>query len=174
MSTVNYSSDELILRPAVAADAPAIIALVDKIYREYGDRVCLDDADRDLLNAHKHYAQLGGEFVVLAANQQVVGIHAVVPLSQQPGVCTFRRLYLDAALRGQGSGARLMQWAIERAQAMGFRRVEFWSDTRFSRAHRFFARLGFERDGRVREMRDAWEPYHEYFFYRDLPGGSSP
>lgn len=159
---------ELHLRPAAASDSPSIIALVDAVYREYGDTVCLDNADRDLLSPGEHYAQLGGEFVVLARGDDVVGIHAVVPITEQPGVCTFRRLYLDKSLRGSGAGEMLMRWAIEKAKELGFRRVEFWSDTRFARAHRFFERLGFIRDGRVRQMNDAWDPYEEYFFSRDL------
>ena len=61
-----------------------------------------------------------------------------------------------------------MQWALERARDRGFERVEFWSDTRFTRGHRFFQRLGFERDGQVREMTDGWEDYQEYFFYQQL------
>jgi putative acetyltransferase len=156
------------LRPATAADAPGIIALVDGVYHEYGDRVHLEDADKDLLDVGAHYGALRGECVVLASGARIVGLHAVVPLADQPGVCTFRRLYLAPQLRGTGWGTRLMQWAIERARELGFRRVEFWSDTRFARAHRFFERLGFERDGRARTMHDAWEPYEEYFFYREL------
>jgi putative acetyltransferase len=164
------SIERLALRPATAADAPGIIALVDGVYREYGDRVHLEDADRDLLAVHEHYAQLGGECVVLSDGERVWGLHAIVPLADQPGVCTFRRLYLDPSLRGGEWGARLVQWAIDRARALGFARVEFWSDTRFARAHRFFARLGFERDGRVRTMTDSWEPYEEYFYFFDLRG----
>jgi putative acetyltransferase len=160
------SPEELLLRPARAEDAPGIIALVDGVYREYGDRVHLDDADRDLLSLHDFYP--GGEAVVLVAGERVVGLHAVVPL-ETPGLCTFRRLYLLPELRGGGWGERLMRWAIERAAELGFRRVEFWSDTRFERAHRFFARLGFQRDGRTRTLHDSWEPYREYFFWRELP-----
>jgi putative acetyltransferase len=168
MSLSNEAGAELVLRPATAADTQQIIALVDSVYREYGDRICLDDADSDLLTAHDHYARLGGEFVVLAGRDCVRGIHAVVPLADRSGVCTFRRLYLDPALRGSGAGEQLMRWALDRAREMNFQRVEFWSDTRFSRAHRFFKRLGFQPDGRVREMHDAWTPYQEYFFYQDL------
>jgi hypothetical protein len=47
-------------------------------------------------------------------------------------------------------------------------RLECWSDTRFTRAHAFFARGGFQGDGRVRRMHDGWMPYEEYFFFRDL------
>jgi hypothetical protein len=46
--------------------------------------------------------------------------------------------------------------------------VELWSDTRFTRAHAFFARHGFQRDGRVRSMDDGWLPYQEYFYWRTL------
>jgi hypothetical protein len=47
-------------------------------------------------------------------------------------------------------------------------RIEFWSDTRFTRAHAFFARLDFHRDGRIRSMDDGYMPYQEYFFFRNL------
>lgn len=161
-------SESLQLRPATETDVPGIVALVDAAYREYGDSVHLEVADRDLLTAHTVYAALGGEFVVLADGDRVIGTHAVVPLPEQPGVCTFRRLYLAPELRGTGAGEQLMQWALARAVELGFRRVEFWSDTRFARAHRFFAKYGFERDGRMRTMHDSWRPYSEYFYSRDL------
>ena len=61
-----------------------------------------------------------------------------------------------------------MDWAIEQARQEEFKRIEFWSDTRFTRAHRFFERIGFQRDGRIREMSDGWIPYQEYFFWYDL------
>jgi putative acetyltransferase len=61
-----------------------------------------------------------------------------------------------------------MQWAIDWAQTRDMRRLEFWSDARFTRAHAFFGRFGFQRDGRVRSMHDGWMPYAEYFFFREL------
>ncbi|MEZ5299833.1 MAG: hypothetical protein R3F11_04075 [Verrucomicrobiales bacterium] len=48
-------------------------------------------------------------------------------------------------------------------KARGFREIQFWSDTRFTRAHRFFKRLGFEQGG-IREMHDGALPYQEHFF----------
>ena len=71
-------------------------------------------------------------------------------------------------LRGSGWGGRLMEWAFDWARKHGQSRVEFWSDVRFTRAHRFFRRLGFEHDGRTREMHDGAMPYSEFFFFRDL------
>ncbi len=47
-------------------------------------------------------------------------------------------------------------------------RVEFWSDTRFTRTHAFFARFGLQRAGRIRTMHDGWMPYQEYCYYLDV------
>ena len=161
-------SDSLKLRPAVASDQAGIIDLVNRVYGEYGDCICLERADGDLLDIESSYLQPGGEFVVLEKDGAILGTHALLPLCDQPGCCTFRRLYLDASLRGQRWGLFLMQWAFERAQERGFQRVEFWSDTRFTRGHQFFRRLGFESDGQVRQMTDGWEAYQEYFFFLEL------
>jgi putative acetyltransferase len=161
------------LRPATVADQPGLIALIDSVYGEYGDRVCLEGAEADLLDVESNYRGRGGELVVLVEPGSVRGAHGVVPSDGRPGVCHFRRLYLDATLRGQGWGARLMQWAIDWSRAHGMTRVEFWSDVRFSRAHAFFGRWGFERGG-IREMHDGYAPYKEYFFSLELnqPPGS--
>ena len=156
------------LRPAGPEDQAAIMALIDGVYHEYGDRLCLESADHDLLDIAAHYVQAGGAFVVLDEAGRVCGTHAVLPEATRAGVCVFRRLYLEVALRGGPWGAQLMQWAIDWARAHSMYRVEFWSDTRFTRAHAFFARLGFQRDGRIRSMDDGYMPYQEYFFFLNL------
>jgi len=156
------------IRPVEHGDDSAIISLIDGVYREYGDRLCLDGAEADLMDAVGHYSRDKCAFVVLDDDGEVVGTHAVVPLDDRPDVCTFRRLYLRSDLRGTGWGEKLMRWAIDAAEQFGFHRVEFWSDVRFVRAHRFFERLGFQHDGQVREMNDGWEPYREYFFSLDF------
>jgi putative acetyltransferase len=159
----------MIVRPATSADVAPLVTLIDGVYREYGDRIFLEGADADLLDIDGYYRQPGGEFVVLDDAGSVRGAHAVLPFANRPGVCTFRRLYLDPALRGAGVGTMLMFWAIDWAVEHGLTRVEYWSDTRFARAHRFFERLGFVRTGELREMSDGADPYREYFFCGDLP-----
>jgi putative acetyltransferase len=157
------------LRTFQPTDRDGIIALIDGVYREYGDRIFLENADADLLDVQKNYVAAGGAFIVLVDDDGAVrGTHAIMPLADQPGVCTLRRIYLDPALRGSGWADRLMDWALEEARQRGFRRIEFWSDTRFTRGHRFFARYGFNHDGQIRELNDGWMPYREKFFFRDL------
>ena len=159
------------IRPVEQGDTAAIIALIDGVYREYGEHVCLDGAEADLVDVVGHYSRDKCAFVVLEYDGEVVGTHAVVPIDERPDACTFRRLYLRSDLRGTGWGEKLMRWAIDAAEDFGFCRVEFWSDVRFVRAHRFFKRLGFQYNSQVREMDDGWEPYREYFFSLDLANG---
>ena len=156
------------LRLAVPEDQQAIMALIDAVYREYGDRLYTAGADRDLLDIASHYFNTGGVFIVLDDAGVLRGTHAVLPVAERAGVCSFHRLYLDAAWRGSGWGTRLMDWTIHWARAHGMQRVEFWSDVRFTRAHAFFARFGFQRDGQVRAMDNGAMPYQEYFFGLDI------
>ena len=65
------------LRPARPEDQAAIMALIDAVYHEYGDRLCLENADRDLLDIDAHYVKAGGAFVVLDDAGRVRGTHAV-------------------------------------------------------------------------------------------------
>ena len=38
------------------------MALIDAVYHEYGDRLCLENADRDLLDIEAHYMKAGGAY----------------------------------------------------------------------------------------------------------------
>ncbi|MBA62762.1 MAG: hypothetical protein CMJ76_10405 [Planctomycetaceae bacterium] len=160
---------ELSFHPALNTDQDQIVKLIDKCYQEYGDRVILQGDDSDLLDIERNYRKLNGEFIVVRnENKTIIGTHAVVPVDQESGLCTFRRLYLDTELRGTGLGKSLMMWAIDWARKAGFRRVEFWSDTRFTRAHTFFSKLGFQTTGEKRDMDDGIQPYSEFFFWLDI------
>lgn len=145
------------------------MALIDYWYRQHGDRVWLPGADADLLNIEASYAGRGGAFVVLEdESHRVLGSHATLPVGQGTNLVTFRRLYLAPHLLGSGAGAQLFEWALGWSRESGFKRVEFWSDTRFARAHHFFEKFGFRRDGRHRVRHDGDRPYSEYGFFLQL------
>ena len=50
---------------------------------------------------------------------------------------------VDRAYRGQGIGAALLRWAIQRARAEGCRLVQLTTNASRSDAQRFYTRLGF-------------------------------
>lgn len=157
------------LRPASNSDGESVIQLIDGVYREYGERMHLQQADRDLLDLEKAYSGRGGSFVVLEGAEGIVGCHATLPMDEATPWGTFRRLYLSSDLRGHGLGDVLMNWAIDWALQAGWKRIEFWSDSRFTRAHQFFGRFHFQRTGEVREMHDSYEPYSEFKFVWERP-----
>ena len=154
---------------ATNANQSQIVALIDTCYQEYGDTIVLEGDDSDLLDIERNYRGKLGEFIAIQDEDgSVVGTHAVVPLDLQSGLCTFRRLYLQNDLRGTGLGTASMLSAIHWARDAGFKRVEFWSDTRFERAHRFFEKLGFQTEFETRDMDDGIQPYSEFFFWLDI------
>jgi len=164
-STMGY-----FLRPVRRDDSATLIALIDGVYREYGDRICLENYDSDLFEVPDVYEAKGGAIVVACEdNGTIAGVHASIPIDGQQELFTFRRLYVAPQYRGTTPvGRLLMQWAIDYARARGAKRIEFWSDTRFTRAHSFFKKFGFTSTGEVRTLTDSWEPYSEFFFYLNL------
>jgi GNAT superfamily N-acetyltransferase len=51
---------------------------------------------------------------------------------------------VDTALRSQGLGAALIEWALDAARARGCQAVELFTHKTRTDAHRFYDRLGFE------------------------------
>ena len=162
------------IRLATQADADGIIELIDGILKEYGDRICLTPggSEADLLDIDGGYRAKGGEFWVLESVEEgighVVGTHATRPDPEREEVCTFKRLYLHSKFRGTNWGRELMQVTIDWARDSGSKRVEFWSDTRFKRAHRFFEKFGFQKSDEERHMTNSVVPYSECFFFLEL------
>lgn len=154
------------IRLALPEDVNQIVALIDGVLQEYGDRICVEPggAEADLLTIQKSYFDIGGCFWVMEepSVSTIIATHSAIPVAN--GVCTFKRLYLASPFRGTDCGPRMMQVAIDWASKAGFQAIEFWSDTRFERAHRFFGRFGFEKTGQTRSMTDSHQPYEEFKF----------
>lgn len=51
---------------------------------------------------------------------------------------------VDTALRSQGLGQQLIEWALETARSRGCQAVELFTHKTRTDAHRFYDRLGFE------------------------------
>ncbi len=154
--------------PAIAEfrdeHAPGVHALIGGVFAEYDLTFDLAGYDADLTRIHAKYRGAGGAFWVLEDGGRVVGTVAVVPLS--PAEVEIKRVYLDAALRGQGWGRRLTEHAIAWAVAHGHTRARLWSDMKFDRAHVMYERLGFLRTG-VRDCDDI-DKSREYGYEKAL------
>lgn len=142
------SEQTLVIEPGSAADAPAVIRLLGRVFDEYGFIFEPMTEVPDLLEFERHYAVPHGTFFVIRNGENVVGSVGVERLGE--GTAELHRLYLDASLRGRGLGRALVEAALAWCRAEGIRHILLWSDTRFDRAHALYERMGFQRtDGRV-------------------------
>ena len=153
------------IRPVKNSDTDQVLKIISDTFEEYGDQVCLEGCDADLVDIEASYAYPDAAFVVVEGEGEVIGCHAVKRVDRDK--FTFRRLYIRSDKRGTGAGDLVFNWAMDKAKELGASEIEFWSDTRFVRAHRFFEKYGF-RKGPMRDMEDSFHPYSEFQFSRSL------
>jgi GNAT superfamily N-acetyltransferase len=149
----------------VPPDAPGVIALIGRVFAEYGFIYDPPTEVPDLRAFDRHYQAPKGEFFVVREGGLIVGSVGVERL----GVHTaeLHRLYLDAHLRGRGTGRALVGAVLDWCRAQGMSRLILWSDTRFDLAHRLYTRTGFRQTGERNLAGDINET-REYRFERDV------
>ncbi len=145
-------------------DAAGVMALIGRVFDEYGFDWSAEEEFWDLLDDHFPYESPRGQMWVVRDAGRIVGSVAVERLDQE--TAEFHRLYLDAALRGQGHGRALLQTAERWALAQGCRRAVLWTDISFHDAHRLYERLGYVRTGH-RQLTDLNQSV-EYRYERSL------
>ena len=152
------------LRRATNEDSEGLIRLVGDCFAEYeGCVLDLETEERGLLTPADSFDR----FWVLEEEGRIVGSVALTEVDES--TVELKKMYLDAGLRGTGRSTRLLAAVLYHAVAMGATAVELWSDTRFTRAHRFYEREGFARTGRTRELNDP-SSTTEFHFVRRLGG----
>ena len=139
-----------IFREATLADLPAIVALLAE--DTLGEK--REDASLPLDPAY------GRAFRTIAASADQLQIVAeldgavvgTMQLTFIPGIafCGAWRGQIEAVrvagvLRGQGIGAAMIAWALERCRARGCAMVQLTSHKSRGAAHRFYERLGWTR-----------------------------
>jgi GNAT superfamily N-acetyltransferase len=154
-------------RPVREADAPELVRLVGAAFGEHpGCVLDLEGLDADLLAPAASAAATGARWWVVdgAAAGLAATVGAGAPLE---GVVELKRLYVAAAARRRGLGEQLVRWVEEHAAGLGAGRLELWSDTRFTDAHRLYERLGWVDTGRRRDLHDP-SATTEQHFVRDV------
>ena len=72
----------------------------------------------------------------------------------QAGIAELHRLYVRPDQRRRGFGSKLVSHVESFARRKGARHLFFWSDTRFSAAHRMYQRLGYNQVDGERPLGD--------------------
>jgi len=155
------------LRSVKDSDRDGLIALIGGIFSEYeGVYLEPDDLDSDLQAYASYMDSIGGEgFVVDGDNGDLLACVSYAPL--EGSRFQLKRIYLSQGLRGSGMGLKLLHFAEDKARARGATEMELWSDTRFTRAHRFYEREGYVKQAYTRDLNDSSNTT-EYCFIKAL------
>nr|WP_245293278.1 GNAT family N-acetyltransferase [Mongoliimonas terrestris] len=156
---------DLVIRDAVDADGPAIAALIRSVFDEYPGCPFVLAEFPELQAPASHYRSKGGRLLVLVDSAgTVLGSTAITPADGDNRFELFK-VYLSADLRGGGHARRLFDTAVDWARHEGATSLRLWTDTRFTRGHRFYEKLGFTRQPVVRFLADATAAW-EYAYVR--------
>ncbi|MFC5198915.1 GNAT family N-acetyltransferase [Streptomyces kaempferi] len=137
---------DLEIRPAVADDVPAIVAMLadDALGAQ---RESPDDLTPYLAALERLSGDPNQQLVVAVRSGQVVG---TLQLTVIPGLSrrgSTRALIEGVRVRtderGSGLGTQIIEWAVDESRRQGCRLVELTSDASRTDAHRFYERLGF-------------------------------
>lgn len=154
------------IRHAVDSDADAIIRIVNacfKLYEDQGVYLDMDNLDADLVALRSKYEKLGGEIWVAEDDKAIAGLVGYTP--EGDGKIELKRLYVDPNLHGSKLGMRLLAMVEEAAIRRGDSEIYLWSDTRFTRAHKFYERAGYLRQAETRFLYDLSKT-EEYCFIK--------
>lgn len=92
------------------------------------------------------------------------GMIATRPTTEQRWeIC---RVYVMPDHHGTGLAATLLRVAERHAQEAGALGLELWTDTRFTRAHRFYEKQGYRRQPGQRLLRDTNGPFAEMHYLK--------
>jgi putative acetyltransferase len=160
------------IRPLADEDALDVIELIAGVFGEY--RGCVTDVDGEMPELRRlasHYAEHGGQGWAAVRGERVVGtagVTLVVDPAGGPPLAELKKLYVHRTERGTGLAGALLERVEAAARSGGAGRIFLWSDTRFTRAHRFYEKNGYVRGPTTRDLHDASHTT-EYFFEKDLP-----
>lgn len=142
-----------LLRHAARADLPAIVRLLadDAIGagREHGTDMAPYELAFEAITADPAHLLLVGELV--PQGDEAGPVVATFQLSFLPGISRhgawrsqLEGVRVAGAVRGQGIGKLMVQWAIDESRRRGCSLVQLTTHASRTGAQRFYAQLGFE------------------------------
>ena len=150
--TVNMS-DHWATRLVEDSDAKALFQLIEHCFAPYeGVVVEPEGIDSDLNSYASELKKIGGQGFVVELAGNIIGLVSGAPICADR--YQLKKLYLHEQARGSGLATQLVSVVEDLAWRAGAKSLELWSDTRFVRAHRFYERVGFERQEETRELHD--------------------
>ncbi len=140
------------LRPGRDADGDAMRALIGACWSEHPGCVMDPDETAYLRVPASYYEGQGGRLLVAEDEGALVATIAWVPAADH--ALELKGLYVAPAHRGTGLAQAMLDAIEAMARAQAASHLLLWTDTRFTRAHRFYERRGFVAAGAIRTLGD--------------------
>jgi ribosomal protein S18 acetylase RimI-like enzyme len=142
------------LREVTEADAPLIAALFRESFTEtFGHLYAAEDlaaflASKTPADFAREIADPAFHFqLAVSADGNPLGFVKLgppdFPVETPPGTIELRQIYVIERATGQGIGAKLMDWATDRARLIGARHLQLSVFIDNARARRFYEKRGF-------------------------------
>jgi GNAT superfamily N-acetyltransferase len=141
----NRPAPDINLRPLQIGDIGTITARQGRLYAdEYGWDISYEGLVAELLAGFvKTFDPDKEEAFIAERGGEVVG-SVFLFRGDTPDAAKLRLLYVDAAVRGAGLGARLVEACINAARARGYKRLRLWTQDCLTSARRIYQAAGFE------------------------------
>jgi putative acetyltransferase len=146
---------EPLIRPARDEDSQDLFGLLALCFADYpGCFVDPHDDLPDLRRPGSSFDRNGGAFWVVEDERGRICACVAVDCPE-PTSAEMHRLYVRPDQRRRRLGGTLVRLVEDHAQGRGLSRIFFWSDSRFTLAHRLYERLGYVRVGETRDLGDV-------------------
>ncbi len=141
------------IRIARKEDIPLLLALIGEVFQEYDFIYNAFDELPDFFDFDKVYAFTDSHLYVVEDSGKVVACGGYMYDEEKSPV--LKRIYVDINQRRKGYGELLVRFLCDEIKELGFPEVSLWTDTRFTKAHRLYEKLGFKVTERKRPLNDV-------------------
>ena len=132
----------MVIRPASDADSDNIKSVVFSVLADYELKPDPKSTDRDLDAIEKNYHLNIGFFGVVETGNLIIATLGLQRVDLE--TCELRKMYLLPAFRGKGIGKFILEFALQKAQALGYKRIVLETASVLKEAIGLYKKYGFK------------------------------
>ena len=129
------------LRDYKQGDEQHVFDLVKEVLSGYGIETNPEVTDKDISDIKKHYIDNGGHFSVIEDGHFLIGSYGLFNINSE--ICELRKMYLKKEYRGKGLGKLMMDDAVKKAKALGYKKMVLETNSLLKEAIGLYQKYGF-------------------------------